>query len=42
MKFSSVKTTIYPDTRHESLNEVNRNLVTEDFAAWAGQIAPRN
>lgn len=39
--FSSVRTTVYPDTRHESLNEVNRNAITEDFAAWAGQLCPR-
>ena len=39
--FSSVRTTVYPDTRHESLNDVNRNAITEDFAAWAGQVCPR-
>ncbi|MBX3576780.1 MAG: alpha/beta hydrolase [Rhizobiaceae bacterium] len=39
--FSSVTTQVYADTRHESLNEVNRNAITEDFAAWAGRICPR-
>ena len=28
---------IYAETRHESLNEVNRDIIMEDFAAWAGQ-----
>ena len=35
--FSNLTTKIYAETRHESLNELNRNLITEDFAAWAGQ-----
>lgn len=39
MGFSSIRTTIYPDTRHESLNEVNRDTVMADFAAWADQLA---
>lgn len=34
MGFSNLVSTIYPQTRHESLNEVNRNIITEDFAAW--------
>ena len=34
MGFSNLVSTIYPDTRHESLNEVNRNIIMEDFAAW--------
>jgi alpha-beta hydrolase superfamily lysophospholipase len=34
--FSNLTTRVYADTRHESLNEVNRNLIIEDFAAWAG------
>lgn len=41
MGFSRVNARIYPETRHESLNEVNRNAITEDFAAWAGQVVPR-
>jgi alpha-beta hydrolase superfamily lysophospholipase len=32
--FSSVTTSIYPDTRHESLNEVNRETVMADFVEW--------
>jgi len=35
MGFSNLVSTIYPETRHESLNEVNRNLIMADFAAWA-------
>lgn len=34
MGFSNLKTTIYPETRHESLNELNRNLIMEEFADW--------
>lgn len=36
--FSNLKTTIYPDTRHESLNEVNRNMIMADFVAWAKTV----
>ena len=38
MGFSNVVTRIYAHTRHESLNELNRNLITEDFAAWVEQV----
>ncbi|HTV67297.1 MAG TPA: alpha/beta hydrolase [Rhizobiaceae bacterium] len=41
MGFSRVNARVYPETRHESLNEVNRNAITEDFAAWASQVVPR-
>ena len=36
--FSNLVSTIYTETRHESLNEVNRNLIMEEFAAWARRI----
>jgi alpha-beta hydrolase superfamily lysophospholipase len=36
--FSNLKTTIYPDTRHESLNEVNRDMITAEFIAWAKRV----
>ncbi len=39
MGFSHVVSTIYPETRHKSLNELNRDLITEDFAAWAKAAA---
>jgi alpha-beta hydrolase superfamily lysophospholipase len=39
MNLSSVITSIYPGTRHESLNEVNRDAVTADFVEWAIEIA---
>lgn len=35
MRFSNLLSRIYADTRHESLNELNRNLIMEDFADWA-------
>lgn len=37
--FSNVQTKIYPETRHESLNEVNREVIMEEFAAWAARVA---
>jgi alpha-beta hydrolase superfamily lysophospholipase len=41
MGFSRVHSTIYPQTRHESLNELNRDLIAEDFAAWAKAAVSR-
>lgn len=41
MGFSNLISTIYPETRHESLNEVNRDIIMADFAAWAETVAPR-
>jgi alpha-beta hydrolase superfamily lysophospholipase len=38
MGFSNLTTRVYGQTRHESLNEINRDLITEDFAAWAGNL----
>ena len=35
MGFSNLVSTIYAQTRHESLIEVNRDSIMEDFAAWA-------
>jgi alpha-beta hydrolase superfamily lysophospholipase len=34
--FSNLVSRIYAETRHESLNELNRNLIMDEFAAWAG------
>jgi alpha-beta hydrolase superfamily lysophospholipase len=33
-----VTTKIYPDARHETLNEINRDEVTADLAAWLNAI----
>ncbi|HEY6630170.1 MAG TPA: alpha/beta hydrolase [Rhizobiaceae bacterium] len=38
MGFSNLKSTLYADTRHESLNEVNRDAVMRDFAGWLEAI----
>ncbi|MHA6684017.1 alpha/beta fold hydrolase [Mesorhizobium sp. A556] len=38
MGFSNLVSTVYPETRHESLNEVNRDAIMADFAAWAERI----
>jgi alpha-beta hydrolase superfamily lysophospholipase len=32
--FSNVSCTVYTDTRHETLNELNRDQAQKDFAAW--------
>jgi len=37
MGFSDVTTRVYPETRHESLNELNREQVMADFVEWATQ-----
>lgn len=36
--FSDVTATIWPQTRHESLNELNRDEITDAFAAWAERV----
>ena len=41
MGFSNLVSTIYAQTRHESLNELNRDLIMEDFAAWARHAVAR-
>jgi len=35
MGFSNLQSTIYAGTRHESLNELNRDIITADFVKWA-------
>jgi alpha-beta hydrolase superfamily lysophospholipase len=39
--FSAVTTRIYPDMRHESLKELNRDQVMNDFVEWSIGIAVR-
>ena len=34
MGFSNLVSTIYAGNRHESLNELNRDVVMQDFAGW--------
>ncbi len=36
MKFRNIAFEVYQNTRHESLNEVNRDDIMHDFLAWAG------
>ncbi|MBZ9819172.1 alpha/beta fold hydrolase [Mesorhizobium sp. CA4] len=38
MGFSNLVSKVYPETRHESLNEINRDAVMNDFAAWADSV----
>ncbi|TIO78139.1 MAG: alpha/beta hydrolase [Mesorhizobium sp.] len=38
MGFSNLVSKVYADTRHESLNEVNRDVVMNDFVAWADSV----
>ena len=42
MGFSNLVSTIYPQTRHESLNELKRDLVMEDFSRWAEAVVLKN
>jgi alpha-beta hydrolase superfamily lysophospholipase len=39
MGFSNLVSRIYPETRHEGLNEVNRDIITADFIEWADGVA---
>lgn len=34
----AVSLTVYPDARHEMLNEINRDEVTADILAWIAQV----
>src|SRR5690606_11561499 len=34
MGFSNLVSTVYADTRHESLNELNRDVIMRDFVEW--------
>jgi alpha-beta hydrolase superfamily lysophospholipase len=38
MGFSNLVSKVYAETRHESLNEVNRDIVMGDFAIWADKV----
>jgi alpha-beta hydrolase superfamily lysophospholipase len=38
MGFSNLVSTVYPETRHESLNEANRNIIMTAFADWAESV----
>src|SRR3984957_15115885 len=38
--FTRLTTRIYPDARHETLNETNRDEVTRDLIAWLDGVAP--
>ncbi len=38
MGFSNLVSKVYAETRHESLNEINRDAVMNDFSAWADSV----
>ncbi|BCH01410.1 alpha/beta hydrolase [Mesorhizobium loti] len=38
MGFSNLASKVYADTRHEGLNEVNRDIMMNDFATWADSV----
>ena len=38
MGFHDVTLRIYPQTRHESLNELNRDVIMNDFAQWLEKV----
>jgi alpha-beta hydrolase superfamily lysophospholipase len=39
--FSNLNSTIYANTRHESLNELNRDVIMHDFAVWLEELLRR-
>lgn len=39
MKFVAVTDEIYAETRHEGLNDLNRQRIMEDFSQWAKRVA---
>ena len=39
MGFSNLTSKVYAETRHESLNEVNRDVIMQDFVSWAEKIS---
>jgi alpha-beta hydrolase superfamily lysophospholipase len=41
MDFSNLDTRVYAETRHESLNDINRDEATADFLAWANRLTAR-
>ncbi|QPC92196.1 alpha/beta fold hydrolase [Mesorhizobium sp. INR15] len=41
MGFSNLVSKVYAGTRHESLNEVNRDIIMDEFAAWADTVLKR-
>ena len=41
MGFLNLDTKVYVETRHESLNEINRDEVSQDFLAWANRLTVR-
>ncbi len=38
MGFSNLLSTVYAETRHESLNELNRNVILRDFGEWLDKV----
>lgn len=38
MGFSNLQSKIYAETRHESLNDINRDVISKDFADWADKV----
>ncbi|TKT80180.1 alpha/beta hydrolase [Aquamicrobium sp. LC103] len=42
MGFSNLVSKVYAETRHESLNELNRNLIMDELATWAESVVDLN
>ncbi|MFI0843358.1 alpha/beta fold hydrolase [Mesorhizobium sp. IMUNJ 23232] len=38
MGFSNLVSKVWPETRHESLNDINRDEITADFSGWAKRV----
>ncbi|UGX86669.1 alpha/beta hydrolase [Phyllobacterium meliloti] len=39
--FSDVTSKVYEDTRHEGLNEINRDVIMADFTQWAVRVVQK-
>ena len=39
MGFSNLDARIWPETRHEGLNDINRDEITAEFVKWAVKVA---
>ena len=40
MGFKNITCTLYPETRHEGLNDINRDDVTQNFLDWLAEVLP--
>jgi alpha-beta hydrolase superfamily lysophospholipase len=41
LRFTDVTSKVYADTRHEGLNEINRDVIMGDFTDWALRVVQK-